>query len=70
MDAVNRTGQTFLTFCQNCGSGSHCGGPLWKKIMDGERKWIDVEVCKHCICELCSPEVKEEKEKWRQSKYS
>ena len=54
MDAVNRLGETYSTYCNNCGRGSHCGGPLWEKMMDGERKWINVEVCKHCSCKKCT----------------
>jgi len=48
-----------MTNCQNCGHGSHCGSPLWKDVVDypseQETEYRQIEVCKHCRCNECSP---------------
>ncbi|MGY8867764.1 MAG: hypothetical protein ACKVJK_19335 [Methylophagaceae bacterium] len=40
------------THCQNCGWGSHCGGPRHAEV---KNLGHTIEVCKHCRCNTCSP---------------
>mgnify|MGYP001303135242 CR=1 FL=1 len=63
-------GRIHMTHCQNCGHGSHCGGTKYGEFRDGDNRPITIKICGSCQCEECCPDIKEEKEKWRQSKYS
>ncbi len=40
--------------CRNCGHESHCGVSLRKEQRDGDNKIIEIEICKHCRCEICT----------------
>ena len=50
-----------MSSCKNCGHESHCGVPLYK---DFRREPYNhgtegqIEVCKHCRCELCEDKSK------------
>jgi hypothetical protein len=49
------------TYCQNCGTGSHCGGPRYTTVQDyivdgGEYR--ELKICDHCRCNECIPEIK------------
>ena len=47
--------------CRNCGHGAHCGISLLKNVNthaelnDGHRVTEQIEVCKYCRCEKCTP---------------
>ena len=47
-----------IIMCKNCGHESHCGGPL-RKVIDKSKQneggLSQIEVCKHCRCDQCSP---------------
>jgi len=51
------TNYAALDYCQNCGHGSHCGGSLWKEVIDypseQPKEYRQIEVCKHCRCKKC-----------------
>jgi hypothetical protein len=54
-----------MTGCQNCGHNSHCGGPLWKEVVDypseQQAEYRQIEVCKHCRCESCESKTDKKK---------
>lgn len=45
--------------CNICGHESHCGGPLYKEFLDGDRQPVTIRVCNHCQCPECSQKDKE-----------
>jgi hypothetical protein len=43
-----------MIYCQNCGHVSHCGVPLHREERNIWGKFLgEIEVCKHCRCQLC-----------------